>query len=138
MKPIFIAFFGLSLLAGRVQDNKTALLSQAWKQVGVKLSGQAYKAVDGQAAELLFIKDDGTYEKILYGKLHVKGRWQFDTDPSKLKFSVTEMNKQAVSGMSLEQSKATDSLLALTPDTLIDARMASYGHDDWYYVRIRK
>ena len=93
-------------------------------------------------SELIWFRNDGTFEKELYGNLKFKGKWLFSNDSSKPAFVITEMNGTSMSGNdSFDNRFANDSILRLTSDTFIDAHLAyfgeqrTYGHDDLYYVR---
>ena len=140
MKSFFIlaAFSSFSLMT----DNKTNLLCQKWHEVGVKSFNKEFKPIDKRGAETITFYNDGTFEKELYGTLHFKGHWLFSNDSTKLAFSITEMNGAAMKNNEpLTNKYATDSIIKLTKDTLIDGHLGYfgekqiYGHDDIYYVR---
>ena len=104
--------------------------------------GKNYRQIDKPMSELILFKKDGTFEKELYGNLKFKGVWLFSDDSSKLALGITEMNETLLSGNEPFNNRfANDSILRLTNDTFVDARLAYfgekkiYGHDDVYYIR---
>ena len=141
MKPILITAC-IILFAARTSDSKWNLICHQWRLIGIKSFGKDFKPAKDPKDEVLTFLADATYEKLLYGQLKIKGEWQFKSDSSKLVFSVTSMNGSAVTSLPIANSLPSDSIIKLTPDTLIDARIAYFGpqkeyrHDDWYYVRI--
>jgi hypothetical protein len=139
MKYLFS--IALLLLTRISSDSKLELICHSWVQVGIKPFQKEFHAVNTQQGEVLTFRPDGTYEQLLYGSLSVNGVWRFSSDSTKFAFAVTSMNGNPIKSLPLENTKPTDSLLRLTADTLIYARLAYYGpdqiygHDDWYYVR---
>jgi len=91
-------------------------------------------------AEVITFKNDGTYDKVLYGQMSIKGDWRFDQDSTKLNMAVTTVNGARVGGMTIKESKPIDTILRLTKDTLVLGTLAyygaskEYGHDDLYFV----
>lgn len=137
MKPLLIlSFFSFWYLTG----DRSSQICRTWKQVGYKGFHKAYKPIDPSMAEVITFKKDGTYDKVLYGQMSIKGDWQFDPDSTKIKMAVTSINGARVGGMTIDQSKPTDTLLRLTRDTLVYGTLAyygkssEYGHDDLYFV----
>lgn len=118
------------------------LLLHKWKKVGTKDFGKEYQATNNSLGEILTIKDDGTYQQVIYGQMKFSGNWKYDRVKSKLAFAVTEMNGKVMFSMSINEVKPTDSIVRLTTDTLIKASLKYYGpkkvygHDDTYYVRV--
>ncbi|MBX7155731.1 MAG: hypothetical protein U0Y96_16345 [Candidatus Kapaibacterium sp.] len=142
MKLTLITLLSILLLSFSELNHKTDLLCQRWRQVGVKYFGKDYKAIDKSMSELIWFKQDGTFDKELYGSMKFKGKWLFSKDSTKLALAITEMNGMAMPGQDLFDNKyANDSLIKLTKDTLIDGQLKyfgkekTYGHDDIYYVR---
>ncbi|WP_295654448.1 hypothetical protein [uncultured Mucilaginibacter sp.] len=117
------------------------ICNKKWRWVALKSFGKELNPVQKSLSDALFFRNDGTFEKEMYGQLKFKGKWAFNTDSSKLDMAITEMNGQALAGMALGESHPTDSIMRLTKDTLIIAKLAYfgpkniYGHDDWYYVK---
>lgn len=123
-------------------DNKTKLLCQRWRQIGIKSFNKDFKLVDKSLAETIIFKSDGTFEKELYGSLHFNGLWLFNNDSTKLAMTLTDMNGTKMPSTEPFTNKyANDSIIKLTQDTLIDGQLQYfgankiYGHDDIYYVR---
>jgi hypothetical protein len=141
MKTIFIIAC-IVLAAVSTADSKLALICHSWRLAGTKPFGKDFRPANSPTDEVLTLAGDGTYEKLLYGQLKIKGLWKFTSDSSKLVFGVTSMNGSNVQSISIDVSKATDSIIRLSADTLIDAHLAYFGperkysHDDWYYVRV--
>jgi len=141
MKSIFIVAC-IVLVASQTADSKLALICHSWRLAGTKPFGKDFRPAKSPIDEVFTFAGDGTYEKLLYGQLKIKGPWKFTSDSSKLAFGVTSMNGSNVQSMPLADSKAVDSIILLSADTLIDAHIAyfgpdrKYGHDDWYYVRV--
>ena len=138
MKTLFLFFLSICLLT----DNKTKLLCQKWRQVGIKSFGEEFKLVDKSLAEIIIFKNDGTFEKELYGSLHFKGLWLYNNDSTKLALTLTEMNETKMpSDAAFNNKYANDSIIKLTQDTLIDGQLQYFGqqkihgHTDIYYVR---
>ena|SRR5580692_10965101 len=131
--PLF--FFRMS------SDSILQLICHRWKQVGIKPFQKEFRPIQSQQGEVLSFHSDGTYEQLLYGRLSINGVWKFSDDSIKLAFAITSMNGSPLKSLPLENTTPTDSLVRLTTDTLIYARLAYYGpekvygHDDWYYVR---
>jgi len=107
----------------------------------MKNFSENYKAVDKSMAEIIRFKQDGTYDKDLYGSLHFKGQWLFSNDSSRIALRITEINGRVLPGNdSFNNEHATDSIIKLTQDTLIIGQLKyfgpgkKYGHDDVYYL----
>ena len=142
MKLSFIILTGVFLFGFSEQKSKTDLLCQKWRQIGTKSFGKDYHEIDKSMSEVIWFKKDGTYENELYGNLKFKGEWLFSDDSSKLALGISEMNGTPISeNQPFNYRYANDSILILTNDTFIDARLAYfgnqeiYGHDDVYYIR---
>jgi hypothetical protein len=141
MKSI-IWIVALSLFSTRAGENKMSLICNSWKLVGIQSFSKEYKPANVGQGENLTFHANGTYEKVLYGQLKLKGDWSFRVDSTKLEFTVDSMNGTKMPSTPLGTFKPTDSIAKLTTDTLIIARLAYYGpdrvygHDDWYYVRV--
>jgi hypothetical protein len=109
--------------------------------VGIKKSNGAYVLAKTLMDEILNLRKDGSYEQMLYGQMKIDGKWKFAEDSVKLVFAVISINGTAVPNMTLDQAKPTDSLIKLTPDTMIYASIyysgpkLDYQHDDKYFVR---
>ncbi|HEX4375107.1 MAG TPA: hypothetical protein VHZ50_17510 [Puia sp.] len=138
MKPIlsFLIFISFYFTG----DNKINLLCQKWRRIGIKSFGKEFKTVN-KLDEIIVFKNNGTFEKELYGNLHFKGIWLFSHDSTKLAMTLTEMNGTTMTNNhSLNTDYATDSIIKLTKDTLIDGHLGYfgvekiYGHDDIYYI----
>lgn len=129
------------ILFSNFPENKTDLLCRKWRQVGIKSFGQEYKAVDLAMSEMISINKNGSYVKVLYGSLEIKGQWKFNSDSTKLAFTVAEFNGVMTPNLSPGDANPTDSIIKLTTDTLIYGALTYYGedkiygHDDWYFVR---
>lgn len=127
------------------QGERTQLMCQKWKQVGLKQFRGKYSAVT-RMPKIMTLRTDGSYEET-YGTLRSKGRWKFSRDSSKFAVSLTEFNGQKINDMPLDMVIPHDSILKLTRDTLIYGSLATfgpgnklgqgYGHDDWYFVRLK-
>ncbi len=127
------------------QGEKAKLICHTWVQVGLKQFRGKYRAVTVMPKIMTF-QTDGSYEE-KYGTLNMKGHWSFGRDSSKFAVSLTEFNGQKISDMPLDKVVPHDSILKLTRDTLIYGSLATfgpgnklgqgYGHDDWYFVRVK-
>lgn len=138
MKIVFLLAASL-LFAVPIHEGRTALICHSWTLVGWKLFGQPYRPSKFPQEESLTLNNDGSYEQLLYGQLHILGSWKFDADSSKLLFSVASVGGKAVQDMPIDKGKATDSIELLTRDSLVIAGLTTvngvYGHDDKVYVR---
>ncbi len=118
------------------------MLCQKWRQIGIKNFDKDFHEIDKSMSDVIWFKKDGTFEKELYGNLKFKGEWLFSNDSSKLALEINEMNGTPMPGNDPFNNRfANDSILKLTNDTFIDARLAYfgnqkiYGHDDICYIR---
>jgi hypothetical protein len=91
MKSIFIVAC-MVLASAPTADSKQALICHSWRLAGIKHFGKDFRPANGPTDEVLTFAGDGTYEKLLYGQLKIKGLWKFASDSSKLLFGVTSMN----------------------------------------------
>lgn len=112
--------------------DRPALICRTWKQVGFKGFHKEYRPIDASLAEVITFRSDGTYDKLLYGQLSIKGEWRFDQDSSKLNFSITSINGAPIADNSLKWGKPIDTIVKLTKDTLIYGTLAYYGVDKEY------
>lgn len=141
MKAV-LAVTCIVLFATRVSDSKWNLICHQWRLVGIKSFGKAFTPSKDPKDEVLTFHTDGTYDKLMYGQLVIKGKWEFRADSTKLVFGITSLNSTNMPSFPFESTPPTDSIIQLTSDTLIDAKLAyygpkqAYGHDDWYYVKI--
>lgn len=132
----------ITLLTIQTSDSKFNLICHQWRLFGIKSFDKAFTPSKDPKDEVLTFHSDGTYDKLMYGQLTIKGRWEFRADSSKLVFGITSVNGANMPSFPWEKILPTDSIIQLTSDTLIDARLAYYGpqkvygHDDWYYVKI--
>lgn len=123
-------------------DSKFELLCHTWRMVGMKPFKGDYHPAKSPEDEILTFKKDGSYEQVLYGQLKMGGKWNFTADSSKFYFSMTSLNGASVPSLPSPKEFANDSIISLTADTLIEARIAwygpkkEYGHTDVYYVRV--
>jgi len=137
MKPLLLLSF-FSLL--NLSIDRSSQICRTWKQIGFKGFHKEYKPIHPSMAEVITFKNDGTYDKVLYGQMSIKGDWRFDQDSTKLNMAVTTVNGARVGGMTIKESKPIDTILRLTKDTLVLGTLAyygaskEYGHDDLYYV----
>ena len=59
----------------------------------------------------------------------------------KLAFALTEVNGTIFHNLSISETKPAESIIKLTPDTLIYSALGYYGkeniygHDEWYFVK---
>jgi hypothetical protein len=140
MKPIFILTIIL-LSAARTTDTRRAMICHTWRLIGIKPFGKDFKPVQDPKFEVLTIKSDGTYEKLLYGQMKITGSWDFAADSSKLVFSTTSAGGMTMPSAPLDKTHPIDSIIVLNSDTLIKGMLAyfgpekKYGHNDWYYIR---
>jgi hypothetical protein len=134
-----VLFFSMSLIS--TSESKMELICRTWKLTALKSFKKDLKPINQANSESLTFMSDGTYDKLLYGQLKIKGAWGFTQDSSKLLFNITSMNGASMAATPLDPLYPTDSIIMLTPDTLIIARLAyygekkEYGHDDWYYTK---
>jgi hypothetical protein len=126
-----------------VKDSTLSLIAQQWKQVGYKNFNQKYTSLNSSLSEILLIKNNGTYEKHLYGNMLFTGKWKMNSDSTKIAFALTTMNGTDLPNLPLEDTKFTDSIIKLTADTFICGSLSYYGqqkiygHNDTYYVRVK-
>lgn len=126
-----------------MSESRLGLICDVWKQIGAKNHNSDYKPLEASMAEILSLKNDGTFEKNLYGSLKFTGKWKFNSDSTKLSFAMQTMNGQPLADMSLDKVKPTDSIIKLNADTLIIGSLkyigsqSTYVHDDRYYVRMK-
>ncbi len=129
-------------MSAKTIGGKMKLICHKWQQVGIKNFGKEYKPLDRTMGEVMTFNADGTYSEDLDGGNHIKGKWKFNRDSSKIAFAITEMNGEAVTDVSLADARATDSIIVLSNDTLVYGRLARYGkekvygHEDSYFVRV--
>ena len=124
---------------------KAQMLCKTWVQVGFKPFGKSYMKVDSSAGKVVTFEANGRYDEVDYGMLKFGGSWKFNADSSKLAVAMDEMNGQKVANvLPLADTPPTDTLLILTPDSLVYGAEAYYGpnkiygHDDSYFVPARK
>jgi hypothetical protein len=136
---ILLSIFALTFL--QKGDSKFDRICHKWRMVGMGVADGKYIPARVPEEELLTFGKDGNYEEILYGKMKIVGKWKFAEDSVKLGFAVTSINGATMPGMTLDESKPTDSLVKLTADTLIYAEISyagpkmEYQHNDKYFVR---
>ena len=142
LSALFLLF---TLALPTQQGEKINLMCQTWKQVGLKQFRGKYRAITNMP-KIMTLRTDGSYEET-YGTLRSKGRWKFSRDSSKFAVSLTEFNGQNINNMPLDKAIPTDSIIKLTHDTLIYGSLGTfgpgnklgqgYGHNDWYFVRVK-
>jgi hypothetical protein len=142
MIRLLIVLSCIGFLTLKTADSKLDTICHTWKWVGVRSHKGDYKPVNTEKDEILTLNGDGTYEKLLYGQLSIKGNWGFAKDSTELFFTISSFNGQNMPDHHLPMGKPTDSIILLTSDTLVVGHLAffgpenEYGHDDWYYVRV--
>ena len=141
MKKYLLCALAIILLS--VQTDKKSLLCHKWMQFALKShDDQALKLIDKSMAKECEFREDGYYQETMYnGKMKISGKWFFNTDQTKMDYTMTEMNGQKLPEFPGAEEHIHKIILKLTADTLIYGSEAYYGkdrvygHDDWYFVR---
>lgn len=138
-----ILFFSMTFISP--SEGKKDLICHAWKLTAHKPFKKEIKPINEANSESLTFNSDGTYDKLLYGALKIKGAWGFTQDSTKLLFNIASLNGANMAASPLDPLHPTDSLIKLTADTLIIGRLSYFGaskgapmeyqHDDWYYIK---
>jgi hypothetical protein len=74
MKLILIALTCILSIIASQQKSKLDMVSQKWRQIGLKSFGRDYKSIDKSISETITINKDGTFEQDVYGTIHFKGQ----------------------------------------------------------------
>jgi hypothetical protein len=75
--------------------------------------------------------------------LKSSGKWYFNSDQTKIGFTLESFNGIKTPSQSNFKEKPNTIILKLTQDTLVYGNEAYYGneriygHDDWYFVRLK-